>query len=156
MSDGRDRDPQLYAEILGCDLRRFKRVVVQFAPAVRVALGDEFGLEPGTNVAGKIVGALRKGKWGWTRWMTPLWAPTYRDGGIQRVCERNIKRGSPLTSCCPAWVKYAEHAHPGVVEQISTCKSPMQIFSAVIRSISSRCRRWTARNGGVYDHALLG
>ncbi len=67
MSDRRDRDPQhtqkfwdaIYddSNVWWCSLHR----------PVRVALGDEFGLEPGTNVAGKIVGALRKGKWGWTK-----------------------------------------------------------------------------------------
>ena len=111
-----------------------KRVVVQFAPAVRVALGDEFGLEPGTNVAGKIVGALRK------MGVDEVYDTTM--GADLTVMEeskefvKKYKAGAKLplfTSCCPAWVKYAEHAHPELVEQISTCKSPMQIFSAVIK-----------------------
>ena len=111
-----------------------KRVVVQFAPAVRVALGDEFGLEPGTNVAGKIVGALRK------MGVDEVYDTTM--GADLTVMEeskeflKKYKEGKKLplfTSCCPAWVKYAEHKHPELMEQVSTCKSPMQIFSAVIK-----------------------
>ncbi|MEG0257030.1 MAG: [FeFe] hydrogenase, group A [Christensenella sp.] len=111
-----------------------KRVVVQFAPAVRVALGDEFGLESGINVAGKIVGALRK------MGVDEVYDTTM--GADLTVMEeskefvKKYKAGTKLplfTSCCPAWVKYAEHAHPELLSQVSTCKSPMQIFSAVIK-----------------------
>lgn len=111
-----------------------KRVVVQFAPAVRVALGDEFGLEPGTNVAGKIVGALRK------MGVDEVYDTTM--GADLTVMEeskefvKKYKAGARLplfTSCCPAWVKYAENMHPELVAQVSSCKSPMQIFSAVIK-----------------------
>lgn len=111
-----------------------KRVVIQFAPAVRVALGDEFGLEPGVNVAGKIVGALRK------MGVDEVYDTTM--GADLTVMEeskefvKKYKEGAkkPLfTSCCPAWVKYAENMHPELIGQISSCKSPMQIFSAVIK-----------------------
>lgn len=111
-----------------------KRVVVQFAPAVRVALGDEFGLEPGVNVAGKIVGALRK------MGVDEVYDTTM--GADLTVMEeskeflKKYKEGTRLplfTSCCPAWVKYAENTHPELMGQVSTCKSPMQIFSAVIK-----------------------
>ncbi len=111
-----------------------KRVVVQYAPAVRVALGDEFGLEPGVNVAGKIVGALRK------MGVDEVYDTTM--GADLTVMEeskeflKKYKEGGKLplfTSCCPAWVKYAENTHPELMGQVSTCKSPMQIFSAVIK-----------------------
>ncbi len=111
-----------------------KRVVVQFAPAVRVALGDEFGLEPGTNVAGKIVGALRK------LGVDEVYDTTMgADLTVMEESKEFIKKykegvKKPLfTSCCPAWVKYAENMHPELISQISTTKSPMQIFSAVIK-----------------------
>ncbi|MEF9989262.1 MAG: [FeFe] hydrogenase, group A [Christensenellaceae bacterium] len=111
-----------------------KRVIVQFAPAVRVALGDEFGLESGTNVAGKIVGALRK------MGVDEVYDTTM--GADLTVMEeskefvKKFKEGKELplfTSCCPAWVKYAENTHPDFVKNLSTTKSPMQIFSAVIK-----------------------
>ena len=107
---------------------------VQVAPAVRVALGKEFGLKDGENVMGKIVTALRK--MGFDEvYDTSLSA----DLTVIEETEEFIKRlengGTiPLiTSCCPAWIQYAEKKHPELLENISTCRSPMQMLASIVK-----------------------
>ena len=116
-------------------------VVVQTAPAIRAALGEEFGYPPGTLITGKMVTALR-------------------DLGFDRVFDTNftadltiLEEGSELlmrlkralvdgdqvalpqfTSCSPGWVKFAEHFYPEFLDHISTCKSPQQMFGALAKS----------------------
>ncbi|HOT97132.1 MAG TPA: NADH-dependent [FeFe] hydrogenase, group A6 [bacterium] len=112
-----------------------KHVVAQIAPAVRVALGEEFGMEPGSVVTGKIVAALRR-------------------IGVDRVFDTNfgadltiieeasellhrIKNGGTLpllTSCSPGWVKYIEHFYPDLLPHVSSCKSPHEMEGALIKS----------------------
>lgn len=111
-----------------------KRVVAQIAPAVRVALGEEFGLEPGDITIGKIVAALKK------MGVDEVYDTAF--GADMTVVEEGrefIERFSegknlPLfTSCCPGWVKFAENRFPDMLDNISTCKSPQQMFGSVIR-----------------------
>lgn len=109
-------------------------VQVQVAPAVRVALGDEFDMEKGENVMGKIVAALRR-----------LGFDEVYDtatGADLTVIEeagefvRKLENGEKLplfTSCCPAWFKFAETYHPELADNISSCKSPMQMFGSVLK-----------------------
>lgn len=111
-----------------------KRVVVQIAPAVRVALGDEFGLAPGENVLGKTVKALKM--LGFDKVFDTSTAADITV--IEEAGEfmERVKAGGPFpmfTSCCPAWIKYAEEKHPEFINKnISSCKSPMQMFGSII------------------------
>lgn len=112
------------------------KVVAQIAPAVRVALGDEFGLPRGTNVMGKIVGAMK-------RLGFDAVYDTATAADLTVIEEANelltkLERGDtemPLfTSCCPAWMRYAEINHPELLDNISSCKSPMGMMSSVIKA----------------------
>lgn len=112
-----------------------KRVVVQIAPAVRVALGEEFGLSAGEDVIGKIVAALRRLGFN-AIFDTSIGADlTIMEESMELL--NRLKEGKqdyPLfTSCCPAWIRYVETKHPELLLSISTCKSPMQMFGAVIK-----------------------
>lgn len=112
-----------------------KRVVVQIAPAVRVAIGDEFGMEHGENVLGKIVMALKMMGVD-SVFDTVLGADLTVVEEAAEFAER-LKKGGPFpmfTSCCPAWIRYAEAKHSELINKnISSCKSPMQMFGAVIK-----------------------
>ena len=112
-----------------------KRVVVQIAPAVRVALGDEFGVEHGENVLGKTVKALKMMGVD-SVFDTVLSADLTVLEEANEFVER-VKNGGTFpmyTSCCPAWIKYAENKHPELINNnISSCKSPMQMFGSVIK-----------------------
>ncbi|MDD2772442.1 MAG: NADH-dependent [FeFe] hydrogenase, group A6 [Elusimicrobiales bacterium] len=112
-----------------------KTVVVQTAPAVRVAIGEDFGLEPGTAWTGKMVAALRRlgfDKVFDTDFTADL---TIMEEGTELITR--LKTGGTLpmiTSCSPGWIKFAEHFFPGVLAHLSTCKSPQQMFGAVAKT----------------------
>ncbi|MEL7565590.1 MAG: NADH-dependent [FeFe] hydrogenase, group A6 [Clostridiales bacterium] len=112
-----------------------KIVVIQHAPAVSVSLAEEFGLKPGTDVQGIMTAALRK--MGFDRvFDTAFSADVTIMEEASELIER-IKSGGPLpliTSCSPAWVKFAETFYPGFLPNISTCKSPQQMLGAIIKS----------------------
>ncbi len=112
-----------------------KFVVVQTAPAIRAALGEEFNLPPGTSVTGKMAAALRR--LGFDRvFDTQFGADLTIVEEAHELIER-IQKGGKLpmtTSCSPAWVKYFEHFFPEVLEHMSTCKSPQQMFGAVAKT----------------------
>jgi len=110
-------------------------VVVQTAPAVRVALGEGFGLEPGTIVTGKMVAALRR--LGFDRVFDTDFAAdvTIMEEASELV--HRIKHGGRLpmlTSCCPAWVKFFEHQFPDLLDVPSTCKSPHEMLGVLTKS----------------------
>jgi NADP-reducing hydrogenase subunit HndD len=112
-----------------------KHVVVQTAPAIRVSLGEEFGLEMGSPVMGKMVAALRRlgfDKVFDTDFSADL---TIIEEGHE-LLERLEKGGKLplLTSCSPGWVKFCEHYYPEFLENISTCKSPQQMFGALAKT----------------------
>ncbi|MCR4440582.1 MAG: NADH-dependent [FeFe] hydrogenase, group A6 [Peptococcaceae bacterium] len=112
-----------------------KIVVVQTAPAVRVALGEEFGFPIGTSVTGKMVAALRR--LGFDRvFDTDFTADlTILEEGSE-LLER-LKNGGKLpllTSCSPGWVKYCEHHYPEFLDNLSTAKSPQQMFGALAKT----------------------
>ena len=110
-------------------------VVVQTAPAVRVALGEEFQMPIGTNVAGKMVTALKR--LGFDKVFD---TNTGADFTIMEEANEFVKRFKKndnlpmMTSCCPAWVKYIESYEPDLLPHLSSCKSPHQMFGAVIKS----------------------
>lgn len=114
-------------------------VQAQIAPAVRVALGDEFNFPKGTNVMGKIVAALRK-----LGFDEVYDTATSADlTVIEEAAEfmDRLESGGKLplfTSCCPAWVKYAETKHPELLDNISSCKSPMEMFGSVLKEKAKR------------------
>lgn len=109
--------------------------VVQTAPAVRVALGEEFGMPIGENTAGKMVTALRK--LGFDKVFD---TNTGADFTIMEEANEFIERVSNggtlpmITSCCPAWVRFAEKNYPEQLGHLSSCKSPHQMFGAIIKS----------------------
>lgn len=111
-----------------------KRVIVQIAPAVRVALGEEFGKKPGEISTGKIVAILKK-LGAEEVFDTTLSADLTVIEESNEFLERYSKgENLPLfTSCCPGWVKFAEDKYPELVKNISTCKSPQQMFGTVLR-----------------------
>lgn len=112
-----------------------KRVVVQIAPAVRVAIGEAYGYEPGENTIGKLIASLRM-----------LGVDAIFDTSVgadltimeesQELVEslEEEDRKYPLfTSCCPGWIRFVETKHPHLMPYVSTSKSPMQMFGAVIK-----------------------
>ncbi len=112
-----------------------KTVVVQTAPAVRVAIGEEFGLAPGSVSTGKMVAALRK--LGFDKvFDTDFAADLTIMEETTELIER-VKSGENLpilTSCCPGWVKFLEHQFPELIYMPSTAKSPQQMFGAIAKS----------------------
>ena len=110
-------------------------VVVQTAPAVRVALGEEFGMEIGTNVAGKMVTALKR--LGFDKVFD---TNTGADFTIMEEANEFVERFKAndnlpmITSCSPGWVKYIEMNYPELLPHLSSCKSPHEMFGALIKS----------------------
>lgn len=110
------------------------KVVAQIAPAVRVAVGDRFGLPKGENVMGKLVNVLHR------LGFDEVYDTSY--GADLTVIEESeellnrLEAGANLplfTSCCPAWVKFCEERYPDLAKNLSTCRSPQQMFGAVVR-----------------------
>ncbi len=114
-------------------------VQAQIAPAVRVALGDEFNFEKGENVMGKIVAALRKIGFD-DVYDTATGADfTVIEEAREFVAKLESGENLPLfTSCCPAWFKYAENYHPELLDNLSSCKSPMEMFGSILKEKANR------------------
>ena len=118
-----------------------KTVVVQVAPAVRVALGEEFGMKPGSIVTGKIVSALKALGFDyvfdtdWSADLTIMEEGTELIGRLTRFLNGEKDAKLPLlTSCCPAWVNFLEYQFPELKDIPSTAKSPQQMFGAIAKS----------------------
>ncbi|MBQ9982612.1 MAG: iron hydrogenase small subunit [Oscillospiraceae bacterium] len=112
-----------------------KHVIVQTAPAVRAALGEEFGFEIGTNVEGKMVTALRK--LGFAKVFDTNFAADLTIMEEAHEFLDRVKNGGKLpliTSCSPGWIKYCEHYFPDMTENLSSCKSPQQMFGAIAKT----------------------
>lgn len=112
-----------------------KYVVVQTAPAVRAALGEEFGLPIGTDVEGKMVAALRRlgfDKVFDTNFSADLTIMEESNELIERITNGGAL--PMITSCSPGWVKYCEHYYPEQLDHLSTCKSPQQMFGATLKT----------------------
>jgi iron-only hydrogenase group A len=112
-----------------------KHVVVQEAPAIRAALGEEFGMPPGSLVTGKMIAALRRlgfDKVFDTNFTADL---TIIEEGNELL--KRVKTGGVLpmiTSCSPGWIKFCEHFYPDMLDNLSTCKSPQQMFGALAKT----------------------
>ena len=111
-----------------------KKVAIQFAPSVRVGLGEMFGMEPGVDVTGKLVTALKK-------MGVDYVYDTNVSADLTILEEANeflnrLQNGGVLplfTSCCPSWDRYVEKYAPDFLDNISSCRSPMQMQSPVIK-----------------------
>jgi NADP-reducing hydrogenase subunit HndD len=118
-----------------------KTVIVQTAPAVRAALGECFGLPAGTLVTGKMVAALRRLGFD-TIFDTNFTADlTIIEEGMELLTrlKKGVKEGQKValpqfTSCSPGWIKYVEYFYPEYIQNMSTCKSPQQMFGAVAKT----------------------
>ncbi|MCC2254179.1 [FeFe] hydrogenase, group A [Ruminococcus sp. CLA-AA-H200] len=110
------------------------RVVAQIAPAVRVAVGDKFGIKKGENTLGRLVAALRRIGFDEV-YDTNFGADLTVMEESKELVER-LESGENLplfTSCCPAWVKFCENRYPEFRSHISTCRSPQEMFGAVLK-----------------------
>jgi NADP-reducing hydrogenase subunit HndD len=119
-----------------------KHVVVQTAPAVRVALGEDLGYDPGERVTGKMVTALRQLGFDsvldtdFSADLTIMEEGTELLGRLKKVLVDGDKKTKlPMfTSCSPGWIKFIEHKYPELLPNISTCKSPQQMFGALAKT----------------------
>lgn len=117
-----------------------KRVAIQTAPAIRAALGEEFGYEPGTLVTGKMTAALKE--MGFddvfdTNFAADLTIIEEGNELLLRISDAFSSKGSVLpmiTSCSPGWIKYMEHTWPEELNHLSSCKSPHMMLGALIKS----------------------
>jgi NADP-reducing hydrogenase subunit HndD len=126
-----------------------KHVVVQTAPAVRVALGEDLGYDPGERVTGKMVTALRQ--LGFTSVLdTDFTADlTIMEEGTElltrlkkAIVDGDKKVSIPMfTSCSPGWIKFIEHKYPEFLSNLSTCKSPQQMFGALAKTFYAKKRK---------------
>ncbi len=132
-----------------------KRVVVQYAPSVRVGLAEEFGMPANEPVTGKLVTALKR-----------LGVDVVYDTNLSAdltIMEESaeflekVKSGAKLpmfTSCCPGWIQHVEKAHPELMPQVSTCGSPMEMLGALIRQQFSNKDNSTG-DDDVYSVAIM-
>ena len=119
-----------------------KFVVVQTAPATRVALGEDLGIDLGTRVTGKMVSALKKMGFNkvldtdFTADLTILEEGTELLTRLKRaLVDKDETVALPMmTSCSPGWVKFQEHIYPGLLDNLSTCKSPQQMFGSLAKT----------------------
>lgn len=112
-----------------------KHVVVQPAPAVRAALGEEFGMEIGTGVTGKMVSALRR--LGFAKVFDTDFAAdlTIMEEATELLGRLGNGGVLPMiTSCSPGWIKYCEHYYPDFIPNLSSCKSPHEMMGAVVKT----------------------
>jgi len=112
-----------------------KHVVVQTAPAVRAALGEEFGLPMGTSVTGKMAAALRRmgfDKVFDTDFAADLTIMEEANELVSRITNKGVL--PMITSCSPGWIKFCEHYYPEFLPNLSTCKSPHEMEGAMVKS----------------------
>ena len=113
-----------------------KTVIAQVAPAIRVAIGELFGMKPGTLLMGQIVAALKM--IGFDKVFDTSFAAdlTVIEEANEFIARKNKNENLPqFTSCCPGWVKFAEQYYPEYLNNLSTCKSPQQMLGAIAKEI---------------------
>jgi len=121
-----------------------KLVVVQIAPAVRVALGEEFGLGAGEDATGKIAAALRRVGFAkvfdtvFTADLTAIEETVEFVGRLEAAAAGKEAKLPLFTSCCPSWVKFCEQYHPDLLGNLSTCRSPQQMFGSLLKKFYAR------------------
>lgn len=129
------REKDFIDEVLDAVADPEKYVCVQTAPAVRAALGEEFGYPMGTDVEGKMAAALRRigfDKVFDTNFSADLTIMEEAHEFLDRVQNGGVL--PMITSCSPGWIKYCEHYFPDMTENLSSCKSPQQMFGAVLKT----------------------
>ena len=129
------------------------RVVVQIAPAVRVALGEAYGIPSGENVLDKLVTALKI--MGADEVYDTIFGAdlTVREESAEFLRRLETGENLPLmTSCCPAWVKYVENERPEFLKNLSTARSPMQMFASVLKE---NYRKKDAEDGRTTFHIAI-
>ncbi|MCR4401931.1 MAG: NADH-dependent [FeFe] hydrogenase, group A6 [Firmicutes bacterium] len=116
-----------------------KHVVVQTAPAIRASIGEECGLGPGSRVTGQLTAALRRLGFDMvfdTDFTADL---TIMEEGHEFIARlRNGGKLPLITSCSPGWIKFVEHFYPDLLPNLSTCKSPQQMFGALAKTYYAR------------------
>ena len=131
-----------------------KHVVVQTAPAVRAALGEEFGLPMGTPVTGKMVTALKLLGFDKVFDTDTVADLTIMEEGTEFIERFTKQEKLPLiTSCSPGWVKFCEHNFPEFTENLSSAKSPMEMFAAIIKSYYAEKNNIAKEN--IYSVAVM-
>lgn len=131
-----------------------KHVIVQTAPAVRVGLGEEMGMKPGERVTGKMVAALRRLGFDsvldtdFTADLTIVEEGTELLTRLKKVLvDKDKDTKLPMaTSCSPGWIKYIEHLYPEYLDNLSTCKSPQQMFGALAKTYYAKARNIEPEN----------
>lgn len=131
-----------------------KHVVVQTAPAVRVGLGEEMGLKPGSRVTGKMVAALKRLGFDsvldtdFTADLTIMEEGTELLTRLKKaLVDKDETVDLPMaTSCSPGWIKYIEHMYPEYLGNLSTCKSPQQMFGALAKTYYAKARNIEPEN----------
>lgn len=111
------------------------KVVAQVAPAVRTAIGDRFGFPAGKNVMNRLVSVMHR--LGFEEVYDTAFGADLTVTEESRELQQRLASGERLplfTSCCPAWVRFCEKKHPDFIPNLSTCRSPMQMFGAVLRA----------------------
>ncbi|MCX6280645.1 MAG: NADH-dependent [FeFe] hydrogenase, group A6 [Bacteroidetes bacterium] len=131
-----------------------KHVIVQTAPSVRVAIGEDLGIEPGKRVTGKLVSALRKLGFDtvldttFSADLTTIEESAELLGRIRQKLSYhydNVKLPM-ITSCSPAWIKYCEHYFPDILPHLSSCKSPQQMFGVMAKTYYAKKRNLKPEN----------
>ncbi|MBQ8817279.1 MAG: iron hydrogenase small subunit [Clostridia bacterium] len=120
-----------------------KHVLICTAPSVRAQIGECFGYEPGTDCEGKMVAALKKLGFDGVYDMNLTADLTIMEEATEFL--GRVKNGGALpmiTSCSPGWIKYCEHYYPEFTENLSTCKSPQQMFGAVAKTYYAEKMGW--------------
>jgi NADH-quinone oxidoreductase subunit G/[NiFe] hydrogenase diaphorase moiety small subunit/NADP-reducing hydrogenase subunit HndD len=126
-----------------------KFVVIQTAPAVRVGVGEELGFDPGSRSTGKMVAALKRLGFDsvmdtdFTADLTIMEEGTELLSRLQTALSENDKTVKfPMTSsCCPGWIKFIEHLYPEFLDHLSSCKSPQQMFGALVKTYYAKARK---------------
>ncbi len=126
-----------------------KYVVIQTAPAVRVGLGEELGFDPGSRSTGKMVAALKRLGFDsvmdtdFTADLTIMEEGTELLTRLKKALEENDKtvKFPMTTSCSPGWIKFIEHLYPEYLDNLSSCKSPQQMFGALVKTYYAKARK---------------
>ncbi len=123
------------AEVWGAIVNPEKKVVFYTAPSVRATLGEAFGLPAGTNVEGKMVTAIKQLGDVKCFNMDITADLTIMEEATELLSRLESGAPTPMfTSCCPGWIKFAEHYFPELIPNLSTCKSPQEMFSATLKT----------------------
>lgn len=124
-----------------------KYVIAIVAPAVRVAIGEEFGMSIGTIAKGKMVSSLKKLNFDKVFDITFGADLTIMEEGTEFINRLKHKKSLPMiTSCSPGWIKYMEYYYPELINKVSTCKSPQQMCGATLKTYYAKKEKIDPKN----------